>query len=175
MTWTHIPRLPVLIWCLWIFPFTVWDTLYLLLRPHSLPGGKWNEPYFGSTFNTWASVDQIYGAKGWREKDGWVLAQSAMNTLEAGLCVIYVWMVSSYGIGSFWAKTMGRRAGGRACLVGFAAGIVTWVKTAMYCKLNNFGSKLQLMGLVLREPLGAFRYTGHNEWGTFLVVWVGMK
>ncbi len=136
MAWPHTPRIPILIWCLWIFPFTLWDTLYLALRPYSLRGGMWNEPYFGSTFNSWAAVDQIYGLKGWEEKDGWVLAQSAMNMLEAVLCITYVWIVWSRGTGGLWSKKLSGRAGGMACLVGFGAGAVTWVKSAMYCRLT---------------------------------------
>ncbi|PVI04892.1 hypothetical protein DM02DRAFT_651326 [Periconia macrospinosa] len=160
MTWSHTPRLPILIWCLWVFPFTLWDTIYLVLRPYSLPSNKWHHPYFSGTFTIWASIDHIYGQEGYDEKEGFVLAQSVMNMLEAILCIVYAWYIWTNSTTGFWSATVTGKKGARAVLVGLSAGYVTAIKTALY---------------FLREVFSGYKYTGHNEWKPFLVTWYGMK
>jgi hypothetical protein len=175
MSWTHKPRLPILIWCLWVFPFTLWDTLYLCLRPHSLPGGKWHDRYFSRTFAIWASIDRSYGDQGWLDQDGFVLAQSVINMVEAFLCVYYVWTIWKSGNGGLRAPVSGR-AGARALLIGLCAGYVTLTKTSLYCK--SYSTALFITSanrLVLRECFSGYRYTGHNDWKPFLTTWIGMK
>ncbi|KAF1950644.1 hypothetical protein CC80DRAFT_426515 [Byssothecium circinans] len=162
MSWTHTPRPAILLWCLWVFPFTLWDTLYLALRPHSLPSHEWHTPYFSRTFTVWASIDRMYGQQGYDEKEGFVLAQSVTNMLEATLCLAYVWVIWT-GKGSatgFWRAKVKGETGARAVLLGLSAGYVTAVKTALY---------------IFREVFSDFKYTGHNEWRPFLVTWCGMK
>jgi hypothetical protein len=132
MAWTHTPRLPILIWCLWAFPFTIWDTLYLLLRPSSLPGYKWHSPYFSGSFTIWAGIDKSYGEQGWKDRDGFVAAQSVINMLEVTLYMIYILIVLRSAGRLFGAKVSGR-AGGMAVVVGMNAGCVTATKTALYC------------------------------------------
>ncbi|KAF2466905.1 uncharacterized protein BDR25DRAFT_305769 [Lindgomyces ingoldianus] len=161
MAWAHTTRLPILIWCLWAFPFTIWDTLYLLLRPHSLPGQKWHDSYFSHVFAIWASVDHIYGEEGWRNKSGFVLAQSAINVTEATLYMVYIWIILRSGSQISASKwRIGGRTGAWAVLVGEVAGCVTATKTAMY---------------FMRECFSGFKYTGHNDWRPFLVTWGGMN
>lgn len=133
MQFSHRPRLAILLWCLWVFPFTLWDTLYLVLRPHSLPGHKWHKPYFSGSFTIWAGIDRIYGQYGYDEKEGFVLAQSVMNMTEATLCIAYVWVIWQNGQGSFWSKEVGGKAGAQAIMFGLSAGYVTAIKTALYC------------------------------------------
>ncbi|KAJ4295093.1 hypothetical protein N0V90_007102 [Kalmusia sp. IMI 367209] len=159
MTWAHTPRSSILIWCLWAFPLTIWDTIYLALRPHSLPGRKWHAPYFAGTFNKWAGVDHSYGKDGWLDQDGFVMAQSVINMLEVTLYMIYVTLVWR-GSGGFFGKKVGGRSGALAVIVGMNAGCVTATKTALY---------------FMRECLSGFKSTGHNHWKPFLMTWGGMK
>ena len=142
MSWSHTPRLPILIWCLWVFPFTLWDTVYLVLRPHSLPNHKWHSPYFSGTFTVWASIDHIYGQQGYHEKEGFVLAQSVMNMLEATLCIAYAHIIWKSGTGSFWSAKVTGKAGAQAVMIGLGAGYVTAVKTALYCRFNSDALKI---------------------------------
>jgi uncharacterized membrane protein (DUF485 family) len=132
MAWSHVPRLPIIIWSLWAFPFTIWDTVYIALRPHSLPGGKWHAPYFSGSFTIWASIDSIYGEAGWRNKSGFVLAQSVINMVEVTLYMIYILLIWRKGRSSLMAPISGTR-GSWAVLVGFGAGCVTLTKTSLYC------------------------------------------
>jgi hypothetical protein len=136
MSWEHKPRLLIIIWCLWVFPFTLWDTLYLFLRPHSLPGGKWHDRYYSRTFAIWASVDRTYGEQGWRDHDGFVLAQSVVNMVEAFLSIYYVWALWTSGIGGLRVPVSGK-SGARAVLTGLCAGCVTLAKTSLYCKFQR--------------------------------------
>jgi len=132
MPWSHTPRLPILVWCLWVFPFTLWDTVYLALRPQSM-----HSPYF-NMFTVWASIDHMYGQQGYYEKEGFVLAQSVMNMLEATLCTVYAIIIwkSGTGAGGYWRAKVTGKVGAQAVLVGISAGYVTAVKTALYCEWN---------------------------------------
>lgn len=132
MAWTHTPRLPILIWCLWAFPFTIWDTLYLFLRPSSLPGYKWHTPYFSVSFTIWAGIDKSYGEQGWKDRDGFVAAQSVINMLEVTLYMVYLIIVWQ-SVGRLFNVKVSGRAGGAAVVVGMNAGCVTATKTALYC------------------------------------------
>ncbi|KAF2639951.1 hypothetical protein P280DRAFT_526071, partial [Massarina eburnea CBS 473.64] len=136
------------------------DTIYLCLRPNSLPSHKWHDPYFSGTFTVWTSIDRIYGQQGYNKKEGFVLAQSVMNMLEATLCVVYVCIIWTSSTSGVWNACITGSTGAGAVLVGLSAGYVTAVKIALY---------------ILREVFSEFRYTGHNEWKPFLVTWCGMK
>jgi len=132
MAWSHTPRLSILVWCLWVFPFTCWDTLYLALRPHSLPRYAWHAPYFSGTFTIWAGIDKSYGEQGWRDRDGFVMAQSVINMLEVTLYMLYVCIIWR-SAGKLFGAKLGGRDGGLAVIVGMNAGCVTATKTSLYC------------------------------------------
>jgi hypothetical protein len=136
MAWTHTPRLPILCWIVFAFPFTIWDTAYIFLRPHTLPGHKWHAPIF-TPYSDYAAVDRVYGEQAWLEKDGFTSAQGIINMTEVTLYAVYFWIVMTRGPKS--AATRGKRAvsgkaGGLAVTLGLVAGSVTATKTALYCK-----------------------------------------
>jgi hypothetical protein len=134
MSWTHTPRLPILIWAVWAFPFTLWDTTYIFLRPHTLPGRKWHEPFFRA-MDSWAEVDHTYGEQAWQEREGFTAAQGVINMLEVTLYMVYFFIAWRHGRGGVRGAFGGRWAA-RAVLVGFAAGTVTATKTSLYCVLS---------------------------------------
>jgi hypothetical protein len=131
MALMHTPQLTILIWALWAFPFTIWDAAYIFLRPHSMPGGKWHDPFFLPMVQ-WANTDHIYGKQAWGEYEGFTAAQGVINMLEVTLYMVYFSIV--YRNSGVWQRSsFGGRAAAWAVLVGFAAGVVTATKTALYC------------------------------------------
>jgi hypothetical protein len=136
MAWTHTPRLPILCWVVFAFPFTIWDTAYIFLRPHTLPGHKWHAPIF-TPYSDYAAVDRVYGELAWLEKDGFTAAQGVINMTEVTLYAVYFWIVMTRGNKS--AVTGGKRivggaSAGLAVALGLIAGSVTATKTALYCE-----------------------------------------
>lgn len=135
MSWTHTPRLPIVLWALWAFPFTVWDAAYIFLRPHTMPGGVWHEPFFRPMVQ-WATVDRIYGEHAWLKKEGFTAAQGVINVLEISLYMVYLMIVHRNG-GALRRASFGGRPAAWAVLVGFAAGVVTATKTSLYCAFER--------------------------------------
>jgi len=62
------------------------DALFVLLRPHTLPGGKWN--YLFQPYNIYIEVDTGYKDL----KDSFVMGQSWMNLVEVCLTIITIVM-----------------------------------------------------------------------------------
>jgi len=130
MTWAHTPRFPVLVWTAFAFPFTIWDTLYIVLRPRTLPGHEWHDPIW-TAVGTYAAVDGVYSEQAWLEGEGWTAAQSVINVTEV---LLYVWYYAIVRKSRNERNEVGGRAGGRACVVGLVAGTVTLTKSALYCE-----------------------------------------
>ena len=135
MTWSHTPSLPTLLWISLAIPFTIWDSLYMFLRPHTLPGQKWHSPIW-SLYGTYASVDHMYNHQAWEEKDGFAVAQCVGSLIE---CALYAWygaLVWKYGDGrKLWA--VGEKEGGKACVVGLVAGSMATGKTMLCGEWKN--------------------------------------
>jgi hypothetical protein len=131
MAFVHAPHLVIIIWALWSFPFTLWDSAYIFLRPHTLLGGKWHDPFF-RPMDGWADTDRIYGGLGWQEKEGFTAAQGVINMLEVTLYMAYFVIAWKHGKEGILGAFDGKWAA-RAVLVGFGAGVVTATKTSLYC------------------------------------------
>ncbi|XP_073252581.1 uncharacterized protein [Porites lutea] len=58
------------------------DAFFVLLRPHTLPGGKWN--YLFKPYNIYIQVDARYKDL----KDAFVIGQSWMNIVEVCLNIV---------------------------------------------------------------------------------------
>jgi hypothetical protein len=117
MAFTHTPRLPIIIWALFTIPFTIWDALYIFLRPYSLLGQKWHSPFFDFMDN-WSAVDHVYGVQAWEDNEGWTAAQGVINVLvEVGVYGGYLVILWVYGrggkgfLGGFSGETGGRSGG----------------------------------------------------------------
>ena len=139
MEWNHVPTPLTLMWLIFSLPLVMWDTAYVLLRPHSMPDGKYQSPIF-TPYALYGKIDYIYGWKAYNSKNGFTAAQAALNAVETLGYITYLYIV--------WKKGRGHRRaldggwGGLAALVGFALSVMTLSKTALYgqyaCPITNF-------------------------------------
>ncbi|KAL0256937.1 hypothetical protein SLS55_007746 [Diplodia seriata] len=175
--WTHTPSRLTLAWLALSLPLVAWDTGYMLLRPHSMPGGWLHAPLW-APYALYGSVDHVYGFPAWERGDGFGAAQASLNLVETALYLGYVWVVYARGSGSSGRKdvqpagkeevVVGRTVGGaarvvvgrtaaRAVLVAFAASVMTLSKTVLYW---------------LVEYWSGFQNIGHNDAASLFFLWI---
>lgn len=156
--WIHTPSNLTLIWLAVSLPLVIWDTGYVLLRPHSMPGGWLHKPIW-SPYALYGTIDYVYGFPAYEAGDGWTAAQGWFNALETAAYLVYLWLVYSHGTpaavpgrgapdpdtvdavgapGVFKRLSESRVLHGRiaaiAVLIGYSTALVTFVKTVLYCK-----------------------------------------
>ncbi len=148
-SWTHTPSNLTLLWLCISLPLVIWDTSYVLLRPHSMPGGKYHYPLW-APYELYGRTDYVYGWKAWNEHNGFTAAQGWLNVVETVGYLCYLGLVFSFGVQSRgqgrgapkgvglwgWTRSVGGDAAGLATLVGFAASVMTLSKTVLYCKFK---------------------------------------
>ncbi|KAK9473801.1 uncharacterized protein V1510DRAFT_413958 [Dipodascopsis tothii] len=120
-----------------------WDASFLLLRPHSMPGGAL--AFFWLPYDIYLKFDLSYGLE---HTNGFVPAQAVGNLIECALCVAYLYLV--YGVGTAAARH-------HAVLVGVAATLMTGYKTVLF---------------VLQEYFADFSSIAHNPTADILLQWV---
>lgn len=130
--WTHTPTPLTLLWLALSIPLVTWDMLYVFLRPHSMPGGKWHWPIW-SPYAIQAELDYTYGFKEWNAGGGWNTAQSVVNVVESLMYLGYL---------GLWYRN--RNQGGKGELKGrtaavgvlvlYTAVVTTVGKTVLYCE-----------------------------------------
>ncbi|KAL4922662.1 hypothetical protein BDW62DRAFT_171461 [Aspergillus aurantiobrunneus] len=171
--WVHAPTTLITLWLLFSIPLVLWDAGYVLLRPYSMPGGKWHALWSG--YEWYGKVDHIYGWPAFNAKNGFTAAQTIMNLLETGGYLYYLWVVyrhgtptttgsakASHGSASVLSrvlptdKVVAGRTGATALLAAFSASVATVSKTLLYW---------------LQEYFSDFENIGHNEFWP-LVAWV---
>lgn len=148
--WCHTTSNITILWLAISLPLVLWDTLYILLRPHTMAGGALQWPIW-KPYEIYASIDYVYGWPGWDSNDGFGGAQGALNAVETVLYGLYVMViyyhsvpaatgtgldVKSEGLGAWLSggrKVPGKN-GNRALLIGFTAAVMTLSKTLLYCK-----------------------------------------
>ncbi|PNS20091.1 hypothetical protein CAC42_5541 [Sphaceloma murrayae] len=169
--WSHTPSNLTLLWLAISLPLVIWDSGYVFLRPHSMPGGKFHWPW--KPYALYGTVDHIYGFKAYNARNGFTAAQGSLNVVETIGYFVYLWIVWSKGAQE---DVQGRGAPGRdkvgglgramrvkgywagvACLVGFAVTVMTWSKTVLYW---------------LNEAYSGFDNIGHNDPWTLVLLWV---
>lgn len=147
--WAHTPSNLSILWLAVSLPLVAWDTGYVMLRPHSMPGGSLHWPLW-VPYELYGRVDYIYGWKAFNEKNGFTAAQGLLNFVETSMYLYYLYILFAYGRPS---TAQGRGApktakvgvlgqqryvdgqmGALAVLVGFSAAIMTVSKTVLYCK-----------------------------------------
>lgn len=146
--WVHTPTTLTLTWLAIAIPLVVWDALYILLRPHTLPGGRFHAPIW-TPYQLYGSVDKLYGAKAWRAsgegKDGVVIAQAFFNLLEVVGYGVYLYMVMmasggvstiSHGIGI--GSSGSGSGGGRERSASLRSGGVKAAKAAKAAAKNSW-------------------------------------
>jgi hypothetical protein len=131
--WAHQPTLLTRIWLLVSLPLVLWDTGYVLGRPHTLPGGAWHAPLW-MPYELYGRVDLIYSPAAYARGEGFTGAQGLLNVVETALYLVYAAMVYGKSAGG-----VGGRRGGLAALVGFAAAVMTLSKTVLYCESLGSG------------------------------------
>ncbi|KAF2668416.1 hypothetical protein BT63DRAFT_402299 [Microthyrium microscopicum] len=126
--WTHTATPLTFVWLAISLPLVLWDTGFVLGRPHTFPGGKWHAPF--SPYAIYVHIDDLYAPAAWERKDGFTSAQGTLNLIETSVYLAYL-------------KVVGREAG-IATLVGFAGFIMTLSKTVLYVFVTHFGEWVSL-------------------------------
>lgn len=146
--WYHAPSRLTLLWLAVSLPLVIWDTLYLLLRPHTMEGGSLFWPFW-VPYRLYGSVDYVYGWPAWDANDGFPGAQASLNAVETAMYLFYLYEVlrgsgSSSSSGTrvpLGDRVVSGRPGARALLVGFSAAVMTFSKTALYCEFPHTPDK----------------------------------
>lgn len=136
-------------WLLISTPLVIWDTGYVLGRPHTMPGGRYHNPIW-TPYALYGSVDYFYGWPQWEARNGFTAAQGTLNLVETAMYFYYLYVVFS-GVAEGWRsgiidkiwreKTKGRMVvegpnTAAAVVVLFAAFVMTLSKTVLYCTLS---------------------------------------
>ncbi|TFA98218.1 hypothetical protein CCMA1212_010076 [Trichoderma ghanense] len=158
-SFAHAPTTATLLWLTISLPLVIWDTGYVLLRPHSMPGGSLHYPLW-APYKLYGEVDHIYGFKAFRAGNGFTSAQGLLNALET---LLYFWYIGAwyfYGKRSSSAggyKVVTGKVGARATLVGFSAAVMTLSKTILYWA---------------NEYYSGFDNIGHNPLQDLILLWI---
>ncbi|TVY18879.1 hypothetical protein LARI1_G004394 [Lachnellula arida] len=170
--WAHTPSNITIGWLLISLPLVAWDTGYVLLRPHSMPGGFLHWPLW-VPYELYGRVDYIYGWKAFNSRNGFTGAQGLLNVVESLMYVYYLYILYTSGkqvaaqgrgapktaIAGFWGeqrRVEGTR-GALAALVGYSAGLMTFSKTVLYW---------------LIEYYSGFDNIGHNSLSDIVFLWI---
>ncbi|EDU39468.1 EBP domain containing protein [Pyrenophora tritici-repentis] len=145
--WCHTASNITLGWLAVSWPLVLWDSLYILLRPHTMAGGALQWPLW-KPYEIYASIDHVYGWPGWERGDGFGGAQGVLNAIELVLYAIYAMTVYKHSVptlgGAAGVQVEGKgkflgggrkvrgKNGNRAALIGFAAAVMTLSKTVLY-------------------------------------------
>ncbi|KAM3503239.1 hypothetical protein MY10362_004320 [Beauveria mimosiformis] len=160
--WSHAPDALTLFWLGVSLPLVIWDTVYVLGRPHTMEHGWLHWPFW-SPYKLYGEVDHVYGWKAFHAKSGFTAAQGALNAVETVMYLVYAWnfflakaaAVDVAGVDGKRAVT-GRR-GAQAVLVGFSAAVMTLSKTILYW---------------LNEYYSGFDNIGHNDLSSLIFLWI---
>ncbi|KAL4927976.1 uncharacterized protein BDV17DRAFT_291996 [Aspergillus undulatus] len=161
--WAHTPTAFVTLWLLISVPLVTWDAGYCLLRPHSMPGGKWHSIWPG--YKWYGTVDYIYGWPAYNANNGFTSAQALMNLVETLGYIYYLWIIYTQGVPATGSKTsrgsqstlsrllatdtvVAGRPGATALLAAFSSSVSTVSKTLLYW---------------LQEYYGNYANIGHND------------
>lgn len=146
--WAHTPSNLTILWLFISLPLVLWDTGYMLMRPLTMPGGKYHWPIW-VPYKLYGEVDYVYGQLAYDEKNGFSGGQSFLNIVETLFYIYYLYILFAYGRAS---KAQGRGApdkstvgflgqqryvdgkyGALALLVSYSAAVMTVSKTVLYC------------------------------------------
>lgn len=153
MAFSHTPTAATLLWLLVSLPLVTWDAAYVLLRPHSMPGGFLHSPLW-VPYALYGEVDHVYGFKAWNAGDGFNGAQSSLNVMETLLYLAYVliWYRNKDARGT----VRGPKAA-RAVVLAYTAAVMTVSKTVLYW---------------LNEYYSGFDNIGHNSALRLVFLWI---
>ena len=162
----------------------VWDTIYIMGRPHTFTGGAIAWPLY-VPYELYGRVDPVYSIEAYYSGLGWTGAQGLGNIFETLAYVAYAYIVIVYGrdegraegiLGSLGAIGRRRRVdgfwGAVASLVGYTTFMVTITKSVLYCE---YGSDLavranSLTSLGYNDAFMGFPIFKLNTWFNFIFV-----
>lgn len=140
-SWQHAPPLLALPWLAISLPLVIWDTGYIMLRPHTLPGGSLHWPLY-APYELYGRVDPVYSPGAYHASLGWTGAQGLGNAFETLAYAAYMWIVLAKGrreegegvwwLGGSWVVE--GWWGPVGALVGYTTFAVTMMKSVLYCK-----------------------------------------
>ena len=134
---SHRPPLPLLMWLIISLPIVLWDTLYVQMRPFTMPGGSLHSPVW-TTYTIYARVDYVYGWPAWDNRLGFTAAQSTMNVPESALYCWYLYVVlrqvTDWSYGGIKRLEVRGRVMDLAVLLAFSAAVMTLSKSVLYCE-----------------------------------------
>lgn len=153
--WVHTPSASMTIWLLISVPLVLWDAGYVLLRPHSMPGGKLHSPIW-TPYALYGTIDYIYGWPAFNARNGFTAAQTVMNLVETAGYIYYLYIVYTYGVstkdsgrgikrkgisGLQWLlksqKMVSGHEGAIALLIAYSTSLMTFSKTVLYCEPSS--------------------------------------
>jgi hypothetical protein len=147
--WCHTTSNLTVLWLCISIPLVLWDSLYILLRPHTFEGGALQWPIW-KPYELYASIDKVYSRSAWDANEGFGGAQGVLNAVELVMYGLYAMILYNHGVKapsgtglqagqgvSEWfaggVKVKGK-VGNRALIIGFSAAVMTLSKTVLYCK-----------------------------------------
>ena len=146
--WAHTPPAITLPWLSIGIPLVIWDTIFILGRPHTFAGGAIAWPLW-IPYELYGRVDPVYSPESYYNGLGWTGAQALGNVFETLAYFFYLWIVFTHGrkegkgpgmLGSLGAVGERRRVEGMwgavANLVGYTTFMVTLAKTVLYSRLR---------------------------------------
>ncbi|KIV89345.1 hypothetical protein PV10_08920 [Exophiala mesophila] len=158
-----------MIWLSVSVPLVIWDTFYIFLRPHTMPGGRLHYPVW-KPYALYGTVDYIYGWPAWNSHNGFTAAQGALNAVETSMYIYYlvvIFQTSAKGLYTFsdfhtlvhGSRHTRLRAPGvaKAVIILFSATIMTLSKTVLYW---------------LNEYYSGFANIGHNSAWNLGWLWI---
>lgn len=191
-TWCHTVSNITVFWLTVSIPLVLWDSLYILLRPHTFSGGKVQWPIW-KPYEIYASIDKVYSRSAWDAKEGFGGAQGVLNAVELVLYGLYAMIIYNHsaparaGTGlqvsegvSAWlsgGRKVRGKVGNRALMIGFAASVMTLSKTTLYCECASaiYCEARELICPDFNEYFSDFASVRHNDWFTLFLFYGVMK
>ncbi|OTA34670.1 hypothetical protein BTJ68_05299 [Hortaea werneckii EXF-2000] len=149
-----------LLWLAISLPLVIWDTGYVVLRPHSMPGGALHAPLW-TPYALYGTIDYMYGFPQWEAHNGFTLAQGSFNAVETVAYGVYLYLVYRNLLGRLRGLGDSRTVEGRLAvwvvLLGYSTAFLTFTKTVLYW---------------LNEVFSGFENIGHNSWSSLFFLWI---
>ncbi|CAG9992698.1 unnamed protein product [Clonostachys byssicola] len=152
--WSHAPTTLTLSWLALSLPLVVWDTVYVLGRPHTMEGGWLHWPLW-VPYKLYGTVDHVYGWKAFNANNGFTSAQGFLNAVETSMYLVYLWNV--LGRGEAGTRAVRGRRGALTVVTGFSAAVMTLSKSVLYWA---------------NEYYSGFDNIGHNSTRDLITLWV---
>ncbi|KAI4599784.1 hypothetical protein KJ359_001520 [Pestalotiopsis sp. 9143b] len=159
--WYHAPDRATLLWFAISLPLVIWDSIYVLGRPHTMEGGFLHWPFY-TPYKLYGETDYIYGWKAFNSRNGFTSAQGSLNVIETAMYLAYIYLYFARGkpVGGVLGgekRVLTGRAAGQAVLIAFSAAVMTLSKTVLYWASEYFSG---------------FDNIGHNSLPDLILLWI---